>query len=171
MCSVLTKRVGSSKGLKPLWMLNSDDDNLNASETPQFLLKQAGCVEKAPQRWSLRVDPWKQEQFRCQLEDPSFFLPLLLPVTPRNEWSWFFFSQPAAQITSGQEVLMQHKAVSRKVKFPGSIANVAIRGNTTSMRQDRILQKTDLKFLVGVFVYFFPKACGALFFQQNKFLA
>lgn len=62
---------------------------------------------------------------------------------------------------------MQHKAVSRKVKFPGSIANVAIRGNTTSMRQDRILQKTDLKFLVGMFVYFFPKACGALFFQQN----
>lgn len=74
----------------------------------------------------------------------------------------FFFSQPAAQVTSGQEVLMQHKVASRKGKFPGSIADIAMRGNATSMRQERILQKTDLKALVGLLT-FFPKVCDTLF--------
>lgn len=62
---------------------------------------------------------------------------------------------------------MQHKATSRKGNFPGSIANVAMRGNIPSMRQDRTFQKTDLKVLCGLLIYFIPKACDALFFPTE----
>lgn len=64
---------------------------------------------------------------------------------------------------------MQHKAACRKGKFPGSIANVAMRGNITSTRQDTILQKTHLKVLVGLFVYFLPRPVILFFLTEFIF--